>query len=112
MNLALTRTCGSGSDSTKMAPRAHRGAIVYLEQIRRLELHSDTGVNGRLGAGVRADSTGVQGADARSRIVVEAELVLPVAVGHPSRHELRVLRTQERLGGVESQADRLAVDFG
>ena len=44
--------------------------------------------------------------------MVETELVLPVTIGHPSGHELRVLRTPEGLGSVEGQTDRFAVDFG
>ena len=44
--------------------------------------------------------------------MVETELVLPVAPGDPQVHEVGVLRTQNRLGGVEGKADRLAVEFG
>ena len=76
------------------------------------ELHSHTGVNSRLGAEIRAHGSAVQAADARSSTVVEAELVLPVAPGNPDGHELSVLRSPDRLAGVEGQTDRLAVEFG
>src|SRR6202047_2000392 len=93
-----------------MAPRVHRGAIAS-GIIRRLELHRDTGVNRRLRTGVGAHA--VHGANAIDRTgMVETELVLPVAPGNPHVDEVSVLRTPDRLAGVEGQTDRLAVQLG
>src|SRR5207237_740114 len=89
-----------------------RGAIVvHLETIRWLELHRDTAIHRRFGAGLIALT--VEGAG-NAVVVVEAELVLPVAVGNPEIDEVRVLRTPDRLGGVEGQTDRFRIelDFG
>src|ERR1700677_3333086 len=98
----------------KMAPRVDRGAIVYLNRIRRSELHSDTGLVARfrtaVGAGDGAADDDVT--DTEFSVVIKTELVLPVTVGHPGGHELSVLRTPERLGGVEGQTDRFAVQLG
>src|SRR3954469_14542069 len=80
-------------------------------RIRRLELHGYAGVERRFGAGVGAGTIRCQGADAGHRIVVEAELVLPVAIRNPDVDEVRVFRTRERLAGVEGQADRFAVEL-
>ena len=52
-----------------------------------------------------------EGADAGHRIVVEAEFVLPVAVGHPEVNEVRVFRAPHSLAGIERQADRFAVEL-
>src|SRR3984885_2211565 len=95
-----------------MAPRVHRGAIVCPKKIRLSELHSDAGVDGRFCAGVGALARTSNGADTRFGVVVETELVLPVAIGNPSGHELRVLRTPEGLGSIEGQTDRFAVQLG
>src|SRR5262245_34070615 len=43
--------------------------------------------------------------------MVEAELVLPVAVGNPEIDEVGVLRSPYCLAGVEGQTDRLAVEL-
>src|ERR1700761_1553866 len=96
-----------------MVPRVHRGTIAWLNRIRRSELHGDTGVERRFGAAVGApDGTSDHNVtDAQFGIVVEAELVLPVAVGNPHRHELRVLLSPDRLAGVESQTNGFAVQF-
>src|SRR6202163_1375385 len=93
-----------------MAPRVHRGAIAS-GMIRQLELHGDAGVNRRLRTGVGAHA--VHGANAIDRTgMVETELVLPVAPGNPHVDEVSVLRTINRLAGVEGQTDRLAVQLG
>src|SRR5207302_1371080 len=67
---------------------------------RRLELYRDAPIDGRLGAGVGALTIGSERADAGHRIVVEAELVLPVAIGDPEIDEVRILRAHESLAGV------------
>src|ERR1700694_2846373 len=85
--------------------------VFTWRRIRRLELHSNTGVERRFGAGVGACTGCRDRADAGHRIVVEAELVLPVAIGNPHVNEVRVFRTGEGLAGVEGQADRLAVEL-
>src|SRR5580704_12395490 len=94
-----------------MAPRHDRGAIVS-RSTRRLELHRDAGIDGRFGAAVGALAGCRDGADTRRGVVIEAELVLPVAVGDPQVDEVRVLRTHDRLAGVEGQTDWFAVELG
>ena len=43
--------------------------------------------------------------------MVKAELVLPVAPGDPQIDKVGVLRSHERLAGVEGQTDRFAVEL-
>jgi hypothetical protein len=50
--------------------------------------------------------------DAEFGIVVEAELVLPIAPRDPDVDEVRILRAQDRLTGDEGQTDRFAVELG
>src|ERR1700683_3157301 len=98
----------------KIAPRPSRGAIVS-GSVRRLELHSDTGIERLFGTAVRAHNGAVgkrRVTDTEFSIVIEAELVLPVAIGDPDVHEVGVLLAPHRLGGVEGQTDRFAVEFG
>src|SRR5216684_104836 len=96
-----------------MAPRGYRGAIIFAwRRIGRLELHRDAGVERRLGAGVRACTGCRERADAGHRIVVEAELVLPVAIGNPYINEVRIFGACEGFAGIEGQTDRFAVELG
>jgi len=92
----------------------HRGAIAFspVEMIRWSELHGHAGIDGRFGAGVGALAGCCDGADAGHCVVIEAELVLPVAVGNPEVDEVGVLRADEGLGGVEGQTDRFRVELG
>src|SRR3569833_2867968 len=106
------RTWVSGSDSTtvpvgrQMAPRfpapRHR-------PIKRSELYGHTGIHRLLGAGMVAD-TGRDVANPAG-LVVDAELVLPVAISHPEIDVVRVFRAPDRFAGVEGQADRLRVQL-
>ena len=75
----------------------------------RLELHGRADIHRLFGAAVGADA--VDGADAGGLVVVEAELVLPVAIGDPGIDHVGVFRTPDGLGEVECQTDRLGVDF-
>src|SRR5215471_16875403 len=86
----------TGDKSPKdMAPRVRRGAIALLlegqEENGKSELHSDAAIDGRLGTGMVAHA----GRDVAGRavLVVETELVLPVAVGHPDVDKVRIFRT-------------------
>src|SRR5215468_4355910 len=91
----------------------HRGAILLVtwREIRWSELEGDTGVERALGAGaVVLSGRSTVGAGER-RVVIEAELVLPVAIGHPDVHEVGVLGTPDRLGDVHGQTDRLRVEL-
>src|SRR5215475_10142772 len=91
----------------------HRGAILLVtwREIRWSELEGDTGVERALGAGaVVLSSRSTVGAGER-RVVIEAELVLPVAIGHPDIHEVAVFGAPDRLGGVHGQTDRLRVEL-
>src|SRR5882757_4327478 len=92
----------------------HRSAIAFspVEMIRWSELHGHAGIDGRFGAGVGALAGCCDGADAGHCVVIEAELVLPVAVGNPEVDEVGVLRADEGLGGVEGQTDRFRVELG
>src|SRR6266446_9922205 len=96
-----------------MAPRgSSRRHHFHLETIRWLELHSDAGVERRLGAGAVAHGDGAQsGSAGQGPVVIEAELVLPVTVGHPDVHEVAVFWTPNRLRGVEGQSDRFRVEL-
>src|ERR1700712_1460631 len=94
-----------------MAPRgSSRRHHFTWEIIRWLELHSYAGVERALGAGIIARSRS-QGTGGTGRMV-EAELVLPVAIGHPDVDEVRVLLAQEGLAGVKGQSDRFTVELG
>src|ERR1700730_3338785 len=86
--------------------------MVTWRKIRRLELYRNAGVDGRFGATIGALAGGRKGADTWFCVVIEAELVLPVAIGNPDVNEVRLLRACEGLAGVESQTDRFAVQFG
>src|ERR1700694_4659773 len=86
--------------------------VFTWRMIRQLELHRNAGIERRFGAGVGACTGRRKRADAGHRIVVEAELVLPVAIGNPDVNEVRVLRACEGLAGVKRQADRFAVELG
>src|ERR1700686_3646745 len=86
--------------------------VFTWRMIRQLELHRNAGIERRFGAGVGACTGCRDRADAGHRIVVEAELVLPVAICNPGVNEVRELRAHERLTGVECQADRFAVELG
>src|SRR6516164_1240820 len=96
-----------------MAPRVRRGAIALLlegqEENGKSELHGDAAIDGRLGTGMVAHA----GRDVAGRavLVVETELVLPVAIGHPDVDKVSVFRAPHRLPGVEGQADRLGVEL-
>jgi hypothetical protein len=76
---------------------------------KRSKFHGDAGVERRLRAGVVAHTRRdiANGAG----LVIEAELVLPVAVGDPDVDEVGELRTPDRLRGVEGQTDRLGVEL-
>src|SRR5260370_31840618 len=87
-------------------------SLFTWRRIRRLELHRHAAIDGRFGAGVGALTGCRNRADAGHRIVIEAELVLPVAVGNPEVDEVRVFRADKGLAGVKRQTDRLAVEFG
>src|SRR5260370_13155548 len=107
---------GSGLGSRCRSPDrrgAHRGAIAFdLETIRWLELHSDAGIERRLGAGAVAHGNGAQsGSAGQGPVVIEAELVLPVAVRHPNINEVGVFWPPNRLRGVEGQSDRFRVEL-
>src|ERR1700712_1471884 len=96
-----------------MAPRgSSRRHHFTWEIIRWSELHGYAGVERALSAGVCACACCRERADARRRIVIEAELVLPVAIGDPDVNEVRVLRARKGLAGVEGQTDRFAIEFG
>src|ERR1700730_2904500 len=98
-----------------MAPRCSRGAIAFhLEIVRRLELYRDARIERRLGAGAtRTTGHAVDGSRAGKRggVVIEPELVLPVAKGAPDVNEVRVFRAPDRLGSIHGQTDRLGVEF-
>src|SRR5258708_40062760 len=96
-----------------MAPRgSSRRHHFHLETIRWLELHSDAGVERRLGAGAVAHGNGAQsGSAGQGPVVIEAELVLPVAVRHPNINEVGVFWPPNRLRGVEGQSDRFRVEL-
>src|ERR1700732_1210494 len=81
----------------KMAPRgtSRRHRFCTCGDTRWLELHGHAAIDGRFGAGVGALAGCCDGADAGHCVVIEAELVLPVAVGNPEVDEVRVLRTDE-----------------
>src|ERR1700712_314459 len=94
-----------------MAPRgSSRRHHFTWEIIRWSELHGYAGVERALGAGIIA-RTRSQGTGGAGRMV-EAELVLPVAIGHPDVDEVRILFAHEGLAGVEGQSDRFAVELG
>src|SRR3978361_840181 len=88
-----------------MAPRL-LAAPSFTRTQEGSELDRDTGVQGLLGAGAghRADA-GTAG------VVIETELVFPVAIRDPDVHVVRVLRTPDHLAGIEGETDRLAVDL-
>src|ERR1700751_522849 len=90
--------------ANKTAPRL-LAAPSSSVQFNRSELHGDASVDRRLGAGVVAHA----GRDVARRAggVIEAELVLPVAIGNPDVDEVGELRTPDRLRGIEGQTDRL-----
>src|SRR6201987_372382 len=97
-----------------MAPRKHRGAIArHSKLVGRLELNGDTGIERGLGAGAARTGHAIQGSRASNggRVMVLAELVLPVAVGDPNVDEVGVFRAPDRLGSVQGQADRLGGEF-
>src|SRR5206468_1378552 len=83
-------------------------SLVTWRAIRSLELHGDARIERRFGAAVGACTVRRQRADAGHRVVIEAELVLPVAIGHPDIDEMRIFRTPGSLRRVEGQADRFA----
>src|SRR3984893_5209695 len=95
-----------------MAPRGSSQRHPW-RRIRRLELHRDASIGGRLGAASAWTGDTAYGSRARKGggVVVEAELVLPVAVGDPDVDEVRVFRAPDRLGSVHGQTDRLGVKF-
>src|SRR6187402_111949 len=72
----------------------------------RSELDGDARVQRILAARARR-----KGRAGQAGVLVEAEFVPPQAVSHPDVDIVGVLRTPDRLAGVEGQADRLAVDF-
>src|ERR1700738_329112 len=94
-----------------MAPRgSSRLHHCTWEMIRWSELHGYAGVERALGAGVVADT---RRDDALSGVVmVEAEFILPVAIGNPDIYEVRVFLTPECLAGVKGQTDRFAIELG
>src|SRR5262245_66092706 len=91
------------------SPRRHRSFEGQEEEDGKSELHGDAAIDGRLGTGMVAHA----GRDVAGRavLVVETELVLPVAVGHPDVDKVRIFRTPHRLRGIEGQADRLGVEL-
>src|SRR5206468_9269968 len=103
-----------GARAQRMAPRgtSRRHRLSPGGTARRLELYRDAAIDGRFGAGVGALAVGGERADAGHSIVVEAELVLPVAIGDPEVDEVRILRAHESLAGIERQTNRFAVELG
>ena len=110
-----TAHCAFAHPTLSQTPIAPRGPArrhhCNLETFSRSELHSDATVHRGLGAAVGALAGRGDRADAGHGVVVEAELVLPVAVGHPEIDEVRVLVTPDGLPGVEGQTDRFAVEL-
>src|SRR4030081_1458638 len=91
---------------TRPLPAKERG------EVNRSELHRDAGVQRGFGAGAVAHGDAAHnGRAGEGPVVIEAELVLPVAIGDPDVDEVRVLRAPEGLGGVEGQTDRLRVEL-
>src|SRR5271166_5220997 len=91
-----------------MAPRL-LAAPSFSTHVRRSELHGDAGVDRRLRTAVVAHAW--RDIAGRAGGVIEAELVLPVAVGNPDVDEVGELRTPDRPRGVEGQTDRLGVEL-
>src|SRR5438045_4197705 len=93
----------------------HRGAIACHpgKTVRWLELHGDAGVERGFGAASAWTGNAAYSSRAGKRrgVMIEAELVLPVAVGHPYVDKVRVFRPPDRLGSVQRQTDRLGVEF-
>src|SRR6266702_1161307 len=98
-----------------MAPRgtSRRHRFVTWGTVRWLELHRDAGVERRLGAASARTGNAAYGSRAGKRrgVMIEAELVLPVAVGDPDIDKVRIFRAPDRLGSVHGQTDRLGVEF-
>src|SRR3954470_8836945 len=82
-------------------------------RINRSELDGHARIQGRLraGPGAHARSAAAGNGAADRVVVVEAELVLPVAIGHPDIDHVALLLTKHRLRRVEGQADRLRVEL-
>src|ERR1700754_4086008 len=81
-------------------------------EVDRSELHRDAGVHRGFGAGAVAHRGAADdGSAGKGPVVIEAELVLPVAIGDPDVDEMRVLRAPDGFGGVEGQTDRLRVEL-
>src|SRR5258708_1989124 len=104
---SVTETKRNGAAGHIAAP-----SLFTWRRIRRLELHRYAAVDGRFGAGVGALTGCCDRADAGGRVVIETELVLPVAIGNPEVDEVRGFRADEGLAGVKRQTDRFAVELG
>src|ERR1700755_387225 len=93
-----------------MAPRGHRGAIALLSGgSGGLEFYGDAAIDRRFRTGIVAHA-GRHVADS-TVLMVDAELVLPIAVGNPDVDEVAVLISPHGFGGVERQTDRLRVEL-
>src|SRR5712671_4726459 len=103
----------NGSQRNGAAGYIAAPSLFHLEVVRRSELHRHTGVERALGAGTAWTGDAAYGGRAGNggSVVIEAELVLPVAIGNPDVHIVGPFRTPDRLGGVEGQADRLRIEL-